>query len=385
MESEREPPDRAGGDPARPREPRLPDTETLEAYLSSLYECEVTVIATRELGGDADDGALKSFGYGDPVLIEFHYAGGRGRVVLHTMTGDGFGHERRSDRARDLLLDYDTFNELPRHVRALDVGAFGDRGELVSLGRTGEFFLVTRFAAGEPYAGDLERIARTGEESRQDHDRAAALAAYLAGIHESKHASELLYRRRVRDLVGHGEGIAGILDSYPDDDPVAPPERLQAIERRCLAWRWRLRGQGHRLCEVHGDFHPWNVLFREGDDFALLDRSRGRWGEPGDDVSSMAINYLLHSLRAGEPGEGPFGRLHDTFWFHYLQRTQDQELLRTIQPFFAWRALVLASPVWYPDQPETVREQLFCFMEQVLERDRFEPRRLEECLPRGDA
>ena len=46
---------------------------------------------------------------------------------------------------------------------------------------------------------------------------------------------------------------------------------------------------------MHGDFHTWNILFREGTDFSVLDRSRGEWGEWGeavDDVICLALNVL---------------------------------------------------------------------------------------------
>ena len=33
-----------------------------------------------------------------------------------------------------------------------------------------------------------------------------------------------------------------------------------------------------------------DVMFREGTDFTVLDRSRGEWGEAADDVSAMTIN-----------------------------------------------------------------------------------------------
>jgi adenylylsulfate kinase len=35
-----------------------------------------------------------------------------------------------------------------------------------------------------------------------------------------------------------------------------------------------------------------------------------------------------------------------------------------IQPFYAWRGLVVASPVWYPDLAPSVRELLFRFIER---------------------
>src|SRR3989304_2907834 len=45
---------------------------------------------------------------------------------------------------------------------------------------------------------------------------------------------------------------------------------LEEIERRCVTWRWRLKGRTDRLRQVHGDYHPFNILFREGGDFTVL-------------------------------------------------------------------------------------------------------------------
>ena len=349
------------------------DRESLERYLSSLHGEKVEVITVRELKSEGPSEEIKGFGYGVPLLIECACGGGRERFVLHTVSRDPFGHERPSDRAANLLLDHAVFDDLPRHVSSLDVGAFGAEGELISLGDAGEFFHVTRYAEGRPYAGDLDRIYKTGELTPIDRERVLALADYLAEIHQVQESDPILYQRRIRDLVGHGEGIMGILDNYPTDFVVAKPDRLEAIEKRCIAWRWRIKDAVHRLSQVHGDFHPWNVLFQEGTEFMLLDRSRGAWGEPADDLSSMSINFVFFSLRRSGVLSGPFRRLHRLLWERYTERTEDEELLTVIQPFYAWRALVLASPVWYPHLQLSVREALFRFAENILDTDRFSP------------
>ena len=62
-----------------------------------------------------------------------------------------------------------------------------------------------------------------------------------------------------------------------------------------------------------------------------------------------------------------------TFWRRYLERSGDVALLEVVAPFFAWRMLVVTSPVWYPDVPDDVRERLLGFVERLLAGRRFDP------------
>nr|NIP66552.1 aminoglycoside phosphotransferase family protein [Candidatus Bathyarchaeota archaeon]NIU80683.1 aminoglycoside phosphotransferase family protein [Candidatus Bathyarchaeota archaeon]NIV67304.1 aminoglycoside phosphotransferase family protein [Candidatus Bathyarchaeota archaeon]NIW15865.1 aminoglycoside phosphotransferase family protein [Candidatus Bathyarchaeota archaeon]NIW33976.1 aminoglycoside phosphotransferase family protein [Candidatus Bathyarchaeota archaeon] len=103
----------------------------------------------------------------------------------------------------------------------------------------------------------------------------------------------------------------------------------------------------------------------------VLDRSRGEWGEAADDVTAMSINYLFYSLRNYGELNGPFEELFSLFWDNYLEKTQDEQILEVAQPFFAWRALVIASPVWYPNLSPEVRTNLFNFIKAVLNLERF--------------
>jgi hypothetical protein len=170
----------------------------------------------------------------------------------------------------------------------------------------------------------------------------------------------------------------GILDSYPHPFPVLPPAACEALEVAMVHWRWRLRDRAHRLSRTHGDFHPWNILFRDGTDFSLLDRSRGEWGEPADDVAALAINYLFFGMRkaAGRCERGvaePFRGLFHDFLAVYVQTSGDYELLETLPPFLAFRALVLAHPRWYPDLPGTVRSDLAHLAGSLTRLTRFDP------------
>jgi hypothetical protein len=283
-----------------------------------------------------------------------------------------------ADRAQGILWDYESYGRLPRHVKALDVGAFTSSQDLFSVAKAREFFVLTEWMEGDSYYEDLRRLAGAASLRTLDRRRVKALAAYLASIHRRKRRDSRLYRRRLRELIGHGECIMGLTDSYPVPFGFITADLLRSIEEQCNRWRWRLRNQTARLCQVHGDFHPWNVLFRRGTDFSVLDRSRGEWGEPADDVTSMTINYLFFSLCRWRRLRGPFEVLFRLFWDTYLERSRDRDVTTAAAPFFAFRGLVIASPIWYPKLPMDVRRCLFRFMENVLAASHFDPARVNE-------
>jgi thiamine kinase-like enzyme len=346
--------------------------ERLDAYLSSVFGEDVELVSVSELGVEekrlSEGGDLKGFGYGVPYVIVVKTGDGVKRIVLEAMrTAGGFGHDHFSDRAGILLWQHSAFNKLPRHVLSVDVGAFTKRRSLRSLGDCEEFFIVTEFADGKLYHEDLDRLKTQKQALPLDMERCRALSSYLAEIHKVKRDDSGLYVRRIRDLVGHGECIMGLIDSYPLGLPYASEKYLEELEKRCVEWRWKLKRFSRRLAQVHGDFHPWNILFRKDTDFTVLDRSRGEWGEPADDVSSMTVNYLFYSLQTFGQLAEPFESLFSLFWKNYLDKTGDEEILKVVQPFYVWRSLVVASPIWYPNLQEQVRVKLFNFARNILD------------------
>ena len=346
--------------------------EQIRSYLEDLFRGPVEIEEIRQLTGKTSRAdALKQFGYGRPLLVSCTAGGVKSRLVFHRIRRNAFGRERDDDRVAAVWLDFRTFNRLPRHVVVKDMILRTSKGNLRSAGDAEEMLLVTDFQPGRTYAEDLIRIRDEAAIEPRDIRRAEVLASYLAGIHQTKRDDPVLWRRRLRDLVGHGEGIMGLTDSYPPDAPVAP-NFMRLVEEKANRWRWQLKASSSRLSQVHGDFHPYNIIFDERDRFWALDRSRGEWGEPADDVSCLSINYLFFSLQRFGRLEKPFLDLHTTFWETYLVRTTDRALMEVIQPWLAWRALVLASPVWYPDIDAGVRVKLLRFAHKVLSLARYD-------------
>ena len=329
---------------------------------------------------------IKKLGYGSPYLIVYHESSSGGKVtekksILSTMRiGFGFGHDYRADRVDNNVLAFDTWNTLPQHCRVWDVGAFNRRDSApLSLGNYGEFFLLRPMIEGVEYYRDLDRIYETGRLEAPDLERAESLANYLAKIHNVKYRGEgrrELYSRKIRDTVGHGECVFGLIDSYPAiNGTYLRYSELEDIEKKCVSHRWKLKERSERLSRVHGDFHPWNVLFdkrQNSTKFTLLDRSRGEWGEPADDVCAMSINYLFYSLRKYGEITGEFRELFEGFMMTYSQRTNYEELSTAMPLFYVYRALVIASPVWYPDLSDGVRRKIFNFAQNLLDAGRFD-------------
>ena len=361
-----------------------PGIGDVEVYLRSLYGEGVKLLDFSPLLGEGVEGVeeLKAFGYGIPYKVVFVVEGEKREAVLSTMRLEGgFGHDFRSDRAQNLILAYDTWNRLPRHAKVYDLGAFTKDGKLISLGDVEEFFLLREMVEGEEYYKDLDRIYETGELTDLDRRRAEALSEYLVEIHRVKVEDRPeLYIRKIRDTVGHGECIFGLSDSYPRGVEFLREGELEEIEKKCVEHRWRLRDKTHRLTQVHGDYHPWNVLFRENTDFLLLDRSRGEFGEPADDLAAMAINYIFYSIRKYGRLEGGFQELFHIFMDHYLSGTGDKEILEALPLFFTFRCLVIASPIWYPNLTLETRRKIFNFIHNILDEERFNPDKVNDYL-----
>ncbi|MDA8433814.1 MAG: phosphotransferase [Nitrospiraceae bacterium] len=315
---------------------------------------------------------------GSGFLIEMKEAAETRSYVVKRLLSEGLGHDYPSDRAAVFLLDLDEYANLPNHVRAVDVLAEMGDGTIKSIGGGREYYLLMERGEGRDYFHDLRELRGKNSLDGRDTKKIAAMASYLAKIHSVKKDSRTLYWRKLRDTVGHGECLMGVFDTYPDG--TLSYADMAGIEKQCVDWRARLKPLHERLCQIHGDFHPGNIWFRDDGDFILLDRSRGPWGEPADDVTALAINYIFFSVRYSGDVRGAYYEALRFLFGEYVRLAGDKEIYVVVAPFFAFRAAVVANPVFYPDLSNDARAKIFRFTKAVLSAESFEPERVNDYL-----
>jgi len=352
----------------------------MERYLAGLFNSPTELVDLRKLGEGFHNAGF---------LLVVTVAGAERRLVMRIVRGDtGWGHDYLGDRCAVLLLQHKLFNTAPKEscCRSFDVAGIQPDGSIVSIGNTIEFFnLVEEIteAEGKPYVEDLFRIAKADSLTDNDVARCCKAAEFLAELHSMKLRNDILYKRHIRDLIGHGEMLMGVVDTYPDlaELDFTTPEEISEIEMKAVLWRNRIKHMGHRLSRIHGDYHPFgNIRFKQDNSMVALDLSREEYGEPADDISALTMNYVFVSLWQAGRLVDSLRRLTEIFFETYLERTGDEELLRVIAPFYAFRGFVVAHPLYYPELASSQRRTIVNFIRNVLDSEEFNLKEIHSYL-----
>ncbi len=323
----------------------------IRKYFSSLFGPDAIVANIEELG--------QGF-HGTSYTVTVKYSGGREKkYILKTLHAKGFGHDYPADRANVIIRSLMDSNMLPNHIKVIDAGSIQEDNSLQSIGKPEEFFIIMDEAKGTPYWEDMDAIRDRNTLWEDDEYKIKVLADYLASIHSKKYTgenSQELYKRVVRDFIGHGELTMGVIDTFPAKLEFVNEKDLVEIVQKMIEWWSKIKDLSHRLAEVHGDFYPGNILFNDKE-LVLLDRSRFRYGDPADDVTCLAMNFINYSVLAHGEFRNPFKILLESFLEKYLKSTKDNEMMKVAPLFFVFRSLVCIHPSFY--SPEWMKSRGF--------------------------
>ncbi len=347
--------------------------KNIERYLKDLFGSDA-IVEIRKLGSGVQ---------GAGFLIEVKTRKGVESYVIKSLFPKGLGHDYPSDRAGVFLLDIDEFKNLPKHVKAVDVLTEKEDGSIKSIGGGKEYYLLMERAEGKHYFNDLAALSHKDRLDSSDIEKIKTMTSYLAKIHSVKKDSKSLYWRKLRDTIGHGECLMGVFDTYPDG--IISYKKMADIEKRCVDWRTKLKPKFKRLCQIHGDFHPGNIWFKNSKDFVLLDRSRGPYGDAADDITALTINYIFFSINYFGKLHGPYLESLKLFYDEYIKKSGDSELYKVAAPFYAFRGVVVANPVFYPKVTPVNRRRIFNFVQNVLKAKSFNPDKVNEYIKNRNA
>ena len=356
------------------------DSKEIEDYLGTLFGAPTKLISIEKIGEGFHNAGF---------LIILSISNQIKRIVMRVVRGDtGWGHDYLSDHSSVLLLQHSLLRSAPVGTCSVsfDVAALMSDGTIKSIGESIEFLhFVDEIPESEssPYSKDLFKIAEKQSLSDNDILRARVIAEYLAKLHSQKNQNPNLYSRHIRDLIGHGEMLMGVIDTYPPANNLdfTSIEELERIEIETVRWRNRIKYSSERCSRIHGDVHPFgNLRFKSDNSILALDMSREKFGEPADDVAGMSINYLFFSIWKHGKLTPHFEKLFRIFLDEYINKTRDKDILRYMPPFYAFRGTVIAHPLYYPDLETFKRRKIFNFILNVINDKEFNSDNLESYI-----
>lgn len=273
---------------------------------------------------------------------------------------------------------------IPDHIDSFDVSGYTKDNKLVSLGDVNEFFQIVEVAHGTAHSADFQRIKDSGKLAGDDLEKTRILSDYLVKLHGEKfkgspEETRSIRRRHSRDALGHGEMMIGVVDTYPDDFKFISKRELTEFICSAAKFREEIKDVPFVPCRMHGDFHPANIMFN-GNKLTVLDCSRELYGDPADDLTTLAINYIWFAVMQSGSFSGPFAEMFDVFWNSYMKKTKDELIQRTAGIYFAFRGVVVAHPVFYSAQTDEVRRTMIRFVSNVLSDGRFDPVKIKDYL-----
>ncbi|TRO61068.1 hypothetical protein E2P64_01620 [Candidatus Bathyarchaeota archaeon] len=356
------------------------DSKEIEVYLGTLFGGSTKLISIEKIGEGFHNAGF---------LIILTISNQIKRIVMRVVRGDtGWGHDYLSDHSSVLLLQHSLLRSAPVGTcsESFDVAALTSDGTIKSIGDSIEFLhFVDEIPESEssPYSNDLFKIAEKQSLSDKDRLRAGVIAEYLAKLHSQKNQNPNLYARHIRDLIGHGEMLMGVIDTYPPtiDLDFTSIEELEKVEVETVRWRNRIKYSSERCSRIHGDVHPFgNLRFKDDNSILALDMSREKFGEPADDVAGLSINYLFFSIWKHGKLTPHFEKLFRIFLDEYINKTKDKDILRYMPPFYAFRGTVIAHPLYYPDLETFKRRKIFNFILNVINDKEFNSDSLESYI-----
>jgi hypothetical protein len=260
---------------------------------------------------------------------------------------------------RESLLFKRTANDLPSHIKVFDVLQYVDE-KLASLPDVTPIIIMEE-AKHDDYFSDLSAISKQQKLEARDIKRIKIIAQQLAHIHSKRSPSEH-YFRYLKDWFGFG-----ILELTNELDGICTDDEIKNLKYLFIDWEHFLAKHPQRCRRIHGELFPGTIKFSPQDEFITYDMRRIGAGEPADDVGSLVYNYLFHSIVNHKTILPCFAEAAELFLKTYIEESHDNDIVRFLPVFMAYRCLICIHPNILPISLETkksLKKLLYVLLEQ---------------------
>lgn len=277
--------------------------------------------------------------------------------ILKTWKEQGRNLQFPEDRLRESHRIQRTSKLIPNHVpihAILDAQARVLKAE--------KSYVLMQEVTQQPYSEVLRKTCKEDTLNEKQKGSVQAIATYLATTH--KQADPKYYEEYLKDWYA-----TGILELINES---IPKNKRLWYKKKFLAYENKLSSKSHRCRIIHGEFFSENIFFKNNE-VHTYDMRRIGYGEPADDVGSMANDFYMTSiLEHGRITPETFQTVK-LFLNTYLNQTKDEELLEIIPAFMAYRALIIANPNIVPLE-EKQRQRVRSFLRFLLKQKKLTER-----------
>lgn len=293
--------------------------------------------------------------------------------VVRRLLGKGMSRDYISDQVENFLLQHNIANSLPHTVKSRDVFIVRNKVEL-SISDPSYVYQVMDFAKGIEYTEYFSLLNEQQFLNESHKQIIKSITDVLTEIHSIKpdafshEDKKSLYFRHSQDFIG-SQVFMDVIDCFPDFD-FFNKEKKSEMMKLLFCLREKNKHNFSRLSKIHADLHPGNLRISKRNKITLIDGARTLWGEPADDIASMAANYLKKHFESKSTNKSASMEALELFINSYIDQTKDTQVFSLWQMFLAVRLTILANPLFFKDIDISLSKNLIDIAFKILKASR---------------
>jgi thiamine kinase-like enzyme len=195
---------------------------------------------------------------------------------------------------------------------------------------------VLDFIPGRAFSKTLKEVHLSGELSNNVVKQTLKISDYLADIYnQSSKSDKVVYVRETCNFITYTKKQINFLRSHESYNKY---NKSVKIIDNSLDKLLKDSINREKVCLVHNDFHPNNIIFN-GSDLHTIDKIGRLYGDQLVDISAVTLFYIWNELRSDIESR-PFLKLHNLFMDNYVNKTKNN-MFGSLPIFYGSKSVML--------------------------------------------